>query len=180
MAVLSLIAAVCLSGGPQEPKNFDVENLRNLKGVSVLVESIECDDITEDDVKTEVELTLRQYGIPVDFKYNDPDMIELFTPSKLPNKPLAGIVPILYINIKPLVSSSVNGTMTGYACRIDVDLRWFQKPRNNPAGLAYLVLWSQRSVITSDKAGFKEYCLSTLNSHIKKFTNDWLAAHPKK
>jgi len=167
MAVLSLIAAVCLSGGPQEP-NLQVENLRNLKGVQVLVEhlreDIENNEITRDDIQTEVELTLRLYGIPV-----------------APGTDNSQVSPVLYVNLNTITRKNVSGESIGYAGSLSTSLYYYERPRNNLlTGLAKVTLWQDGSVITVRLGNLKQFSLQAINTDIKRFCNDWLAAHPKK
>jgi hypothetical protein len=166
MAVLSLIAAVCLSGGPQKV-NLQVENLRNLKGVRVLVEDLREDiknnEITKDDVQTEVELTLRTYGIPVTTEPNSP------------------VFPTLYVNLNTITQTvGSERRPVGYAGSVSIHLYYLERPRNNLlTGFAEVTLWYVGGVIAVRLGDLKQFSLETVNTYIKKFANDWLAANPK-
>jgi len=173
MAALSLLAALCLSG-PQVPtlENYNSESLRNLKAVYVKVAESRKDVFFPGEIKTEVELLLRQNGVPIADKDKTPTEIDPrgLTPRR---SPLLGIVPMLEVSVTTIGSDLKVGSIT-------VKATSYQLARNNPKVAGTFLYWEDGALFSDAEATFHASLMEALAAVVKGFCNDWLAAHPSK
>jgi hypothetical protein len=89
----------------------------------------------------------------------------------------------LYVNVNCLQEKSPSGVLLLNVYSVEMSLKSYQTPRNNPdTGVGDMVLWQASSIHFAGSAAglFRRICLEEVVSRTKKFANDWLAAHPKK
>lgn len=165
-AFLSINAlAILLTYGSAGATNAERDSLSGVRTVCVLVESFSQKDrefgFDERDIKTTVELRLRQSGIKVDNKVS-----------------CASAIPHLYINIQSLPVETIAGRFIVLALNIDVSFRQAatldignKRMFVNTWGKAYLMLADINSIHNRSRNG--------LNIMLDRFLNDYLAANQK-
>lgn len=158
LAVVALLVLLLLPG-ISHALTLKQKPLVGLKGVQVLVESLEPEaerlGLTNNQIKTDVELLLRKAGIRV------------LTQEEMEN---TSGMPYLYVN----VNTSIGGGLIAY--NISVELSEFVTLAN---GLqAFGVIWDTGrigTVLTNNIRQIRD----SIGDEVDNFINDYLAANPK-
>jgi len=144
------------------------EPLKGIQGIYLLIESLDPDakelGITNESLKTKIELKLRLAGIRVHSKEEALKSL--------------GIIPLLYVHLH--ITSVASSTTNIYAVYISIELQENATiKRNNQFGLASV--WQQDALAVSNtKEGTLRERNEFLNMMIDTFLNDYLAVNPKK
>lgn len=141
-------------------------SLRGLKGVGVVVEALqpeaEREGLTKSQLRTDVELALRQAGIRVLSEEES-----LAEPGG----------PYLYINLNT-VKSEVLYAFVSYSFSLQISLRQDATLTRDPSIKVNAMTW-QTSVLGSVSAANLQDLRKTLRDSLDQFINDYLAVNPK-
>ena len=165
MTCLSRLATVLLlaaSAATAQDTEINRQSLKGLKGVYVLVESLqpgaERDGLNKTSIQTDVELKLRQAGIMV---LTEAESFE--TPG----------APHLYINLNTR-SGSV------YAFSINVRLRQTVRLDRDPSmQLSAVTTWSEEALGIIGRDNLREI-RDYIKDYVDQFINAYLSVNPKK
>ena len=148
-------------GVAQGAAPIQVESLRYLLGVAVVIEEIEAeakaDGLSEEAIRTAVELTLQSSGI------------RILTPVERSNTPSQ---PSLYVRVSTYKTES-----SLYAYAVTVALKQLVALAHRPQRTMFASTWEQGIIGTSGSHAIKQ-APKTVEDLIKKFANDFLAANP--
>lgn len=149
-------------GGAQGAAPIQVESLRYLPGVAVVIEEIEAeakaDGLSEEAIRTAVEHTLQASGI------------RILTPVERSNTPSQ---PSLYVRVSTYKAESAL-----YAYAVTVALKQLMALAHRPQRTMYASTWEQGMMGTLGSHGI-EQAPKAVEDLIKKFANDFLAANPR-
>jgi hypothetical protein len=141
-------------------------SLRGLKGIGVVVEALqpgtESDGLTQSQLRTDVELALRQAGIRVLSQEES-----LAEPGR----------PYLYINLNTMKSEVLN-VFASYLFSLQLSLRQDATLTRAPDIKVSAITW-QTAVLGSVKAADLQNLRKTLRDSLDQFINDYLAVNPK-
>lgn len=136
-----------------------IESLRWLPGVSVAIETIDpearADGLSEEAVRTAVELILRSSGIRI---LTNSERIT--TPSK----------PYLYVNIIPVKSKG----MSSYALSVSVYLRQYVSLVHRPQHTMLATTWQIAYAVQAGSERLEELASHDIEPAIEDFANDFL------
>jgi len=161
-----VVCAVCLVVGANTSQADD--KLKGLGSVVVMVQlEDECKKIglTESRCRTDIELRLRQAGIPV----RQADNGKNTNPS----------VGILYCYITVVALRRSDDSLSGYAFRIDQDLYQNAKLVWNPSIHLGASTWERSALKAGPVRGTKGSIRETIRDMADEFCNAYLAANPK-
>jgi len=155
IATFVLLPARCAPGDNERTRN----SLRGLAGAEVLIEGLSADakqdGLNEQDIQTDVELTLRLAGIKVLTRRES-----ITTPG----------IPCLYVNVGLL---SRGGT---YTSSIEVSLEQEALLERDPTIRTTVATWSVGSIGIVGKTQIR----GAIKDEIDKFLNAYLSVNPKK
>ncbi len=138
----------------------EARTLRGLRGVVVAIVGIDSDakkaDLTESQLKTDVEVELRKAGIPVVTSG------EAYL--------------IVYVNS---VAISVSGVEGLYVFCINVTLKQIVDLRRNRSIGAFAATWDKAYVAGVGKSHFKKSVREKVRDYVNDFINDYLTVNPK-
>lgn len=162
LAMFLLLAASAATAGDD---GFSRPSLKGLKGVYVLVESLQAEaersGLNQTSIQTDVELKLRQAGITV------------LTEAEGHAAPGG---PTLYINVN--TQSSRSGSL--YAFSIDVELKQDVLLDRDPSiRLPGVATWSMGGVGIVSRDSFREI-RNDIKDDVDQFINAYLSVNPKK
>lgn len=157
-----LIALSCPdTSTAQAPRSGERESLRGLPGVGVVIETIkpdaQKDGLSEDSIRTGVELILRSSGIRV------------LTQSEVLVTPP---VPLLYVNV-----TTQKSELGLYAYSVQVRLTQKVSLVHRPMHEVWASTWQTGEIglVGTQRIGG---IVTTIESDIKQFANDFLTANP--
>ena len=167
LARLLVVGLVVMAGvAAAEDDKFMRPSLKALKGVEVVVEplkaAIEQNGLTQTSIQTDVELKLRQVGIPV------------LSQSERINAPGA---PYLYIDLTMLDIEVQKAH--GYAYALKVELNQTVRLDRDPSIVCLgSPTWSMHSVGTVDRSNIRQV-RDSIKDHVDRFINAYLSVNPK-
>jgi hypothetical protein len=146
---------------------YDRESLRGLPGIGVMLEDIGNEarafGLDTTDVRTHVELALRQNGIRV-----------LSTAELLAQRRM----PFLYVNIA-VTRYTANPNVITFDVAVQLE-QMVTIPTNSVSGLQPASTWQAHSHYgLTGPMHAREDVYSGLDTALEEFANDWLAVHPK-
>lgn len=149
-------------GVAQGAASIQVESLRYLPGVAVVIEEIEAeakaDGLSEEAIRAAVEPTLQSSGI------------RILTPVERSNTPSQ---PSLYVRV-----STYKAESGLYAYAVTVALKQLMALAHRPQRTMYASTWEQGMIGTLGAHGI-EQAPKAVEHLIKKFVNDFLAANSR-
>ncbi len=171
VAVLVACASVHGAGAQNAADEFRRRTLVGLRGVGVLIESIDSEiekaGLSVSILRTDVELELRRSGITV-----LPSIAELSPPAVLER--MAAGDPYLYVNVNALRSPAGY-----YVYSVHVELQQGARLVRDPKMTVHAATWNSGSAGTVGLAGLS-MLRERVRDHVDRFANDYLAANPKR
>jgi hypothetical protein len=157
----ALFILAFVSPAHSDPSENQTRSLVGLREISVVVEPLRDevvrDGLTTKDIRTSVELRLRESGVTV--------------------VPESGAVTFLYIN----VNAQKRPDMLLYAVNIDVSLRQNVALLRDPTIQVFFVpTWRRSYIYSGGGASLSEGARNSLRALLDEFLNDYLAANPKR
>lgn len=161
--VVLVVGLVLVLVAPARAAEMQRETLRGLEAVLVVVsldEGAKEAGLSEDVIKTAVELSLRKHGVPVFEKELRPDELQTDATARL---------------MVRVWATKLNGDPS-FAYKISVELLQLAALKRD--GLLFLPpTWAKGTIIViGQRSTMREW----INDAVDKFANDWLAVNPKK
>lgn len=142
----------------------ELDSLRGLKGIYVLIENLPPDieekgGLTKDQIRTDIELKLRLAGIKV-----------------IPKEDRFGIPgwPFLYVNID--ARRNLPGLII-YS--VSISLEQQVNLSRDPKIRINATTWSSESHGSAGEAGMVSWIRNSIKDHVDRFINDYLSVNPK-
>lgn len=157
-----LMTLICLDMSVAQTRDQQRDSLRGLKGVEVIIESLrpdaQADGLSQEAIRTAVELILRSKGIRV------------LTRSESLSTPAA---PYLYVKV-----STYNHSSDLYAYAVTVEVMQQVSLAQKPQQMMSATTWGQGAVGTIGHSNIR-IVIDSVESKVKEFANDFLAANPR-
>jgi len=161
MALVMVLTCLDLSTA-QAANTEGHESLRGLPGVQVLIEKIEpdakADGLTEEAIKTAVELILRSSGIRV---------LTLLEGAMTPS------VANLYVNVSVLKSSP------DYVYHVQLQLMQRVSLVHRPKHTMWAITWDDGATGIVGQNNLRRVISEVIEPKVKEFANDFLAVNPR-
>jgi hypothetical protein len=157
-----LMTLICLDLSVAQTRDQQRDSLQGLKGVEVVIESLrpdaEADGLSQEAIRTAVELILRSKGIRV------------LTRSESLSTPAA---PYLYVKV-----STYNHSSDLYAYAVTVEVMQKVSLAKRPQQMMSATTWEKGAVGTTGHSNIR-MVIDSVESKVKEFANDFLAANPR-
>ena len=157
---------LCVCGGSAQTE-MDRKSLRGLKGIAVVVEALqpdaERDGLHKDQIKTDVELKLRQAGIRV---------LTTEESFKTPGSPY------LYVNLNTTKNDVLYGAFSTYAFSIQVALKQDVTLTRDSDLKGSAPTWETHTLGIVGATNLQD-TRRVLGDLLDRFSNDYLAENPK-
>jgi len=157
-----LMTLICLDLSVAQTRDQQRDSLQGLQGVEVVIESlrpdVQADGLSQEAVRTAVELILRSKGIRV-----------LTRPESL-STPAA---PYLYVKV-----STYNHSSDLYAYAVTVEVMQKVSLAKRPQQMMSATTWERGGVGTTGHSNIR-IVIDSVESKVKEFANDFLAANPR-
>jgi hypothetical protein len=157
-----LMTLICLDLSVAQTRDQQRDSLRGLKGVEVVIESLrpdaQADGLSQEAIRTAVELILRSKGIQVLTRSES-----LSTPA----------TPYLYVKV-----STYNHSSDLYAYAVTVEVMQKVSLAQRPQQMMSATTWEQGAVGTTGHSNIR-MVIDSVESKVKEFANDFLAANPR-
>jgi hypothetical protein len=157
-----LMTLICLDLSVAQTRDQQRDSLQGLKGVEVIIESLrpdaEADGLSQEAIRTAVELILRSKGIRV------------LTRSESLSTPAA---PYLYVKV-----STYNHSSDLYAYAVTVEVMQKVSLAQRPRQMMSATTWEKGAVGTTGHSNIR-MVIDSVESKVKEFANDFLAANPR-
>ena len=157
-----LITLICLDLSMAQTRDQQRDSLQGLQGVEVVIEGLrpdaETDGLSQEAIRTAVELILRSRGIRVLTRSES-----LRTPS----------APYLYVKV-----STYNHSSDLYAYAVTVEVMQKVSLAQRPQQTVSAATWEKGGVGTTGHSNIR-MVIDSVESKVKEFANDFLAANPR-
>ncbi len=157
-----LMTLICLDLSVAQTRDQQRDSLRGLKGVEVVIESLrpdaQEDGLSEEAIRTAVELILRSKGIRVLTRSES-----LSTPA----------TPYLYVKV-----STYNHLSDLYAYAVTVEVMQKVSLAQRPQQMMSATTWERGAVGTTGHSNIR-MVIDSVESKVKEFAIDFLAANPR-
>ncbi len=157
-----LMTLICLDLSVAQTRDQQRDSLQGLQGVEVVIESLrpdaQADGLSQEAVRTAVELILRSKGIRV------------FTRPESLSMPAA---PYLYVKV-----STYNHSSDLYAYAVTVEVMQKVSLAKRPQQMMSATTWERGGVGTTGHSNIR-IVIDSVESKVKEFANDFLAANPR-
>jgi hypothetical protein len=157
-----LMTLICLDLSEAQTRDQQRDSLQGLQGVEVVIESLrpdaQTDGLSQEAIRTAVELILRSKGIRV------------FTRSESLSTLAA---PYLYVKV-----STYNHSSDLYAYAVTVDVMQKVSLAQRPRQMMSATTWERGGVGTTGHSNIS-MVIDSVESKVKEFANDYLAANPR-
>ena len=157
-----LMTLICLDLSVAQTRDQQRDSLRGLQGVEVVIESLrpdaQADGLSQEAIRTAVELILRSKGIRVLTRSES-----LSTPA----------TPYLYVKV-----STYNHSSDLYAYAVTVDVMQKVSLAQRPQQMMSATTWEKGAVGTTGHSNIR-MVIDSVESKVKEFANDFLAANPR-
>ena len=154
-------------GGGSAQTEMDRKSLRGLKGIAVVVEALqpdaERDGLHKDQIKTDIELKLRQAGIRV---------LTTEESFKTPGSPY------LYVNLNTTKNDVLYGALSTYAFALQVALKQDVTLTRDSDFKGSAPTWEMHTLGTVGANNLPDV-RRILGDLVDRFSNDYLAENPK-
>jgi hypothetical protein len=162
MTIILVLTCLTLSTAQAEASTDQRESLRELSEVVVVIEKIspdaQADGLSEEAIRTAVELILRSSGIRV---------------RTLSERPMTPSAPYLYV----LVSTYKNEFLYAVNARVELDqkISLVHRPQYTMAATT----WARNWIGVVGQTKMREVISSIIEPQVKEFVNDFLAVNPR-
>jgi hypothetical protein len=157
-----LMTLICLDLSEAQTRDQQRDSLQGLQGVEVVIESLrqdaQADGLSQDAIRSAVELILRSNGIRV------------LTRSESLNMSAA---PYLYVK-----ASTYSHSSDLYAYAVTVEVLQKVSLAQRPQRMMSATTWERGGVGTTDHSNIR-VVIDSVESKVKEFANDYLAANPR-
>jgi hypothetical protein len=157
-----LMTLICLDLSVAQTRDQQRDSLQGLRGVEVVIESLrpdaQADGLSQEAIRTAVELILRSNGIRV------------LTRSESLSTPAA---PYLYVKV-----STYNHSSDLYAYAVTVDVMQKVSLAQRPHYMMSATTWERGAVGTTGHSNIR-MVIDSVESKVKEFASDFLAANPR-
>ena len=157
-----LMTLICLDLSVAQTRDQQRDSLQGLRGVEVVIESLrldaQADGLSQEAIRTAVELILRSKGIRV------------LTQSESLSTPAA---PYLYVKV-----STYNHSSDLYAYAVTVDVMQKVSLAQRPQHMMSATTWERGAVGTTGHSNIR-MVIDSVESKVKEFASDFLAANPR-
>jgi hypothetical protein len=157
-----LMTLTCFDLSVAQTRDQQRDSLQGLQGVEVVIESLrpdaETDGLSQEAIRTAVELILRSRGIRV------------LTRSESLRMPSA---PYLYVKV-----STYNHSSDLYAYAVTVEVMQKVSLAQRPQQTMSATTWERGGVGTTGHSNIR-VVIDSVESKVKEFANDFLAANPR-
>jgi hypothetical protein len=157
-----LMALICLDVSMAQTRDQQRDSLQGLQGVEVVIESLrpdaETDGLSQEAIRTAAELILRSRSIRV------------LTRSESLRMPAA---PYLYVKV-----STYNHSSDLYAYAVTVEVMQKVSLAQRPQQTMSATTWEKGGVGTTSHSNIR-MVIDSVESKVKEFANDFLAANPR-
>ena len=157
-----LMTLICLDLSVAQTRDQQRDSLQGLRGVEVVIESLrpdaQADGLSQEAIRTAVELILRSKGIRV------------LTQSESLSTPAA---PYLYVKV-----STYNHSSDFYAYAVTVDVMQKVSLAQRPQQMMSATTWEKGAVGTISHSNIT-MVIDSVESKVKEFASDFLAANPR-
>lgn len=157
-----LMTLICLDLSVAQTRDQQRDSLQGLQGVEVIIESlrpdVQADGLSQEAIRTAVELILRSKGIRV------------LTRSESLSTPAA---PYLYVKV-----STYNHSSDLYAYAVTVEVMQKVSLAQRPQHMMSATTWDKGAVGTTGHSNIR-MVIDSVESKVKEFANDFLAANPR-
>jgi hypothetical protein len=163
-SLLLLATTIASPAAGQSDDAITRKTLAGLKGIYILVEDVDDDvqrdGLSREQIRTDVELRLRQAGLDV--------------LSELQYAAETGF-PYLYVNVQTLKSS-----LGPYVYRLEVELKQSVTPIRNPSATLLAPTWAARAKLGIVGVDNVRSLRDDIRDMVDQFINAYLAANPKR
>jgi len=160
-----LMTLICLDLSVAQTRDQQRDSLQGLRGVEVVIESLrpdaQADGLSQEAIRTAVELILRSKGIRVLTRSES-----LSTPA----------TPYLYVKVSTYNYSSDLSDLYAYAVTVDVIQKVSLAQR--PHYMMSATTWERGAVGTTGHSNIR-MVIDSVESKVKEFASDFLAANPR-
>jgi hypothetical protein len=157
-----LMTLICFDLSVAQTRDQQRDSLQGLRGVEVVIESLrpdaQADGLSQEAIRTAVELILRSNGIRV------------LTRSESLSTPAA---PYLYVKV-----STYNHSSDLYAYAVTVDVMQKVSLAQRPQHMMSATTWERGAVGTTGHSNIR-MVIDSVESKVKEFASDFLAANPR-